>query len=1459
MRMRKLIISSALLAGSLILPSTNSTASTPLRTSTNASSFFKVRKVSSLPSPLKRADSFKSFRHAAPKALPAADGVTLYGDVVYADDWTTSSSPYGVYSFPTTANTALTSVYEDYNFKSNSGAVYANGLYNILNANVSDSGVFQSISYYQYDTEYWEENDENEFSNPQFMSTDMTVDPLTGTVWGAFSDGNSGLQLATFDFTSNGYSVKGALAKHILAIASDAEGTLFGIASDGILYKVDKETAALTQIGATGIKPASYIQSATFDWLSGKLYWATTLTTEVAGLYEVDTTTGKATLISYFPQNEQVIGLYCTNKLSADDAPAAVANLKAEFTGTSTTGTVSFTMPTTTNAGDELSGQLDYTVKVNDVTVASGKASVGQYVTVPEVSVSGGSTKVVAYASSDNGKGLPAVFTVWTGVDMPLAPTDAAVAYADGKAKVTWTAPSGGAHDGYVDKENITYTVTRMPDNVVVASGIKATEYTDDFKPQQLAAYYYVITAAANGMMSFEAKTNTFVAGDAVQPPYSQQFDDATTFDLMTVIDGNEDQTKWEMSAENGYAEIIYANQEASDDWLITPQIKLTTDRMWKFSCRINTPWASNWSERIGIYFGKSATAAALKNAIMEDVTYTDSDPHIVERYFKVDDDGNYNVGVRASSYELCQIQLDSIMVETGPRFAAPAAVVGLKAAADATGKISATVSFTAPSTTVDGQLLSSLTKIEVYRDGELIKTFNNPAINEALSFVDTSAKAGMNTYKVVTYNESGFGFDASASVFVGEDLPSAPTDVKIINNNGKGTLTWKAPAVGANGGYVDTDNLVYGIKDNSNNVLESTFKGTSYSTEIDETGEQDYLMYAVFAGNSKGYSTGCTSNFIIKGAPYTLPYNESFKNGERSSFWGADAPDDSYASWGIKGREGVDGKSGYAEFNGAQKGNESRFFSGKIDLADAVNPVLEFYYWYRAEEGNMPLNVEVISEGKDTTVVKQLEYTRYMYAKDFEMVRIPLSQFKGKRYIQVAFQCKSGDDNTLAAIDEVSVRDYYDDDLTAYISAPATANTTDEIDITASVKNIGSNTAADYTVNLYEGDSLVASQPGESTAADETMTYTFKQTVGSLKDKLSYKVVVEYAADGNVENNTSNAAEVEVTLPVYPAPSNLTATENGDKVDLAWTAPDYQTFTVPTMDGAESYTAFADDNIGEWTTVDRDGLNTHSDITVDTYPVVSPQQGQKMSFIVMNPEEAKAQFTNWMDDPTGWQPASGKQYFASFGSTEGANDDWLISPELTGDAQTVSFYIHGYYGDEYEVLYSTTDKDPDSFVSISKQTAPITTWTKAEFELPEGAKYFAIRNTSYDYPYYIFVDDIRYEAAKDKGALRLSGYNIYRDGKKLNQEPLATPAFSEQKPAEGNHYYQVTAVYTIGESAAANYEFSVASGIANVGKDRVTVVSSYNISGMRTTDTKHQGIRIEKLSNGTTRKVAEK
>ena len=65
---------------------------------------------------------------------------------------------------------------------------------------------------------------------------------------------------------------------------------------------------------------------------------------------------------------------------------------------------------------------------------------------------------------------------------------------------------------------------------------------------------------------------------------------------------------------------------------------------------------------------------------------------------------------------------------------------------------------------------------------------------------------------------------------------------------------------------------------------------------------------------------------------------------------------------------------------------------------------------------------------------------------------------------------------------------------------------------------------------------------------------------------------------------------------------------------------------------------------------------------------------GRPMAFQVFNPAHAGLLLVNGAGQPTGWMPHSGNQMLAAFGDVDGQNNDWLISPELSGDAQTITF-----------------------------------------------------------------------------------------------------------------------------------------------------------------------------------------
>ena len=60
------------------------------------------------------------------------------------------------------------------------------------------------------------------------------------------------------------------------------------------------------------------------------------------------------------PNSTWLYGLLVPQPSAEADAPARAANLEASFVDASTTGTISFTAPSATYAGQPLSGLLDY-------------------------------------------------------------------------------------------------------------------------------------------------------------------------------------------------------------------------------------------------------------------------------------------------------------------------------------------------------------------------------------------------------------------------------------------------------------------------------------------------------------------------------------------------------------------------------------------------------------------------------------------------------------------------------------------------------------------------------------------------------------------------------------------------------------------------------------------------------------------------------------------------------------------------------------------------------------------------------------------------------------------------------------------------------------------------------------------------------------------------------------------
>ena len=185
--------------------------------------------------------------------------------MVYSSSWINYSDiNYGLYSLPIEANSTFAPVctfgldmVETFAF---GGGTLIGNKYHTLTYNMTGSG--QSMMYRVYDIKTWRKDFETDLPNDYF-SFDLTYDETTGNIYGAFQSyvSESGLGLAILDTETLELNPVGTFSQIFYFLAASNDGILYGVGSDGNLYRIDKTNADETFIGCTGIIPQTYAQS----------------------------------------------------------------------------------------------------------------------------------------------------------------------------------------------------------------------------------------------------------------------------------------------------------------------------------------------------------------------------------------------------------------------------------------------------------------------------------------------------------------------------------------------------------------------------------------------------------------------------------------------------------------------------------------------------------------------------------------------------------------------------------------------------------------------------------------------------------------------------------------------------------------------------------------------------------------------------------------------------------------------------------------------------------------------------------------------------------------------------------------------------------------------------------------------------------------------------------------------
>ncbi len=391
--------------------------------------------------------------------------------------------------------------------------------------------------------------------------------------------------------------------------------------------------------------------------------------------------------------------------------------------------------------------------------------------------------------------------------------------------------------------------------------------------------------------------------------------------------------------------------------------------------------------------------------------------------------------------------------------------------------------------------------------------------------------------------------------------------------------------------------------------------------------------------------------------------------------------------------------------------------------------------------------------------------------------------------------------------------------DLGIALSAPASVGAGNTATVTATVTNAGGYAETGYTVSFFADGTLISTQTGGSlaTGASATFTFDYPTTANDGGTTVSFTATVTCNDDANASNNNASASMSVFTLP---APENVVATPNNDNqsATVTWSVPSNlptvtTTVTETVTETFEDTSVFPPYSVGgisatqhtgafgDWTLYDPSGANVFGDEDLTWENESAPHAWQVFpaSTFSMNAH-------------------SGDQFMLSIDCvTSGGNTNhWLISPELSGNAQTISFYVAEIttsYGPEtYEIWVSSSDNDPNHFTQLGNSySISSTSWTQQSVSLPAGTKYFAIRHTAYDI-YGMMVDDITYEISHVVEApLAPVSYNIYLDGQLVGNVDANDPlTYDFGTLVAGDHECAVSAVYTVGESAQTPATFTI-------------------------------------------------
>lgn len=772
---------------------------------------------------------------------------------------------------------------------------------------------------------------------------------------------------------------------------------------------------------------------------------------------------------------------------------------------------------------------------------------------------------------------------------------------------------------------------------------------------------------------------------------------------------------------------------------------------------------------------------------------------------FSVEEDGYYYLGFYCYSdgRKGWSLTIDNVGVAEVSNNV-PGTVGNLTVAPAPLGALKATVAFNAPTADAQGTALDAAVKINIYRDGTLVRTFAEAQPGEALSWLDEGVpESGIHTYRVVASNAAGEGAEAKAEVFVGVDVPGAAGNVTLHDVDGKAVVSWTAPTVGSRGGWFDPATVTYRVLRSDGQVVAEGYTSTTFTdAELPASKSQQLIYYVIttYGGNAKG--DYAVTPYCVFGNPYAAPLTEGFAGSDMAYYpWLTESDADVHQSWTLQdsgtnpSTADQNGDKGLATFHsiGEKPGIHTSFSSPKISIASLDHPAVSFWM-YHSHDSNVAtpesIEVKVMADGGEWQAVDGAKWMRDNGSTGWRRHIVDLSAFKSSKYVRIAFVGTTAGGMDVH-LDNITVDNMFETDAElTNIAGPTKIASSELAEYDVKVTNTGLTDLADIKVVLNDAS---GTQLAETTIAQlkaDAQVMVTLPVAHQAKGSIPVTAVVAAAADANAANNTKTIT-TKVVDPVIPVPQSLDCTKTADGLRLSWQSP----WTKGSVtDDIENYKDWAIDNVGDWTMADLDhDVTYYISKDLGEYDNASSPK----AFQVCNAN------TLGIDIWDEGKPHSGNKMLMAMAGVKYVNNDWLISPRLNGDEQTISFFARSFtlenqQPERMRVLYSTTDTDPANFTKIhaADYLELSGEWAEFRYVVPQGARYFAVNCVS-DSGFAMFVDDLSFNDLTVP-QLKLKEYEVYRNGALLGK--TSATEITDPEVVDGT-VYTVRAIFDKTES----------------------------------------------------------